>query len=149
MDNSKMLILGAGKYQRVPGATHVDRLPFPGIDKTRDLDIHNWALETNYYTHISAIHVVEHLDSLINFMDNCHDLLTQGGTLYIETPEAGGDPDLEFADPTHVRCYRPYSFINYFTPEGIEKFGYTNKAWAFYRAEARQSIVYIHCSPIK
>lgn len=144
-----MLILGAGKHQRVSGAVHVDQFNFDGIDIVQNLNDNVWPLKPSTFTHISAVHVIEHLDSLVNFMNNCWSLLQKGGTLYIESPEAGGDPELEFADPTHVRCYRPYSFINYFTPEGIEKFGYTNKAWAFYRCEAKGSIVYVHCSPIK
>lgn len=144
------LILGAGKHQRIEGAVHVDQFAFDGIDKVVDLNSKSFALDFDQkFNHISAIHVIEHLDSLVNFMANCWHLLEKGGTLYIESPEAGGDPDLEFADPTHVRCYRPYSFINYFTPEGIEKFGYTDKAWAFYKCESKQSILYVHASPIK
>lgn len=39
------------------------------------------------------------------------------------------NPDLEWADPTHTRLFRPHSWLNYFTPEGIDKFGYTPYAW--------------------
>lgn len=88
-----------------------------------------WTVTHDSYDEVVAIHVVEHLQSLIHFMDEAWNVLKPEGQLYIETPLAGGNAELEFADPTHIRCFTPYSFFNYFTPHGIEQFGYTNKAW--------------------
>ena len=155
----KTLVLGAGKYQRVEGAEHQDQFPFDGIDHVFDLN-KDWVIDgfaplpKNTYDRILAIHVVEHLKSLIHFMDNCHDILPEGGTLTIETPNAGVNPDLEFCDPTHIRLYRPYTFHNYFTPEGIAKFGYTNKAWEFilvetFQMEVQDDCIRVIATPIK
>lgn len=146
---SKTLIIGAGKSQRVDGADHLDRFHFDGIQIVHDLNIIPWPIKSSTYMHASAIHVVEHLHRLVDFMDEAWRILEKGGSLYIETPEAGGDADLEFCDPTHVRCYRPYTWINYFTLEGIANFGYTKYPWAIFKAVAESSIVKIHCSPIK
>lgn len=125
----KGIVLGAGKYQRVEWYQHQDVIPFYGVDFCFDLNSDQWPLMRNSYHSIIATHVVEHLKDLIHFMNKCHELLINGGQLVIETPNAGTNPDLEFCDPTHVRCYRPHTFINYFTKEGIEKFGYTDKEW--------------------
>lgn len=156
----KTLVLGAGQHERIEGAVHHDGRKFDGIDLVFDLN-KRWSIdccgtpiEPNTYDRIIATHVVEHLNSLIHFMNNCHEVLPGGGTLTIETPNAGVNPDLEFCDPTHVRCYRPYTFHNYFTPEGIAKFGYTNKAWEFILVETFQLEIPCDCirviaTPIK
>lgn len=127
----KSLILGAGKhFAKQPDCKYLDIMPFEGIDIVHDLNVLSWPIKDNSFELISALHVVEHLQSLVNFMNECHRILVKGGELYLETPTAGVDVDLEFADPTHVRCFRPHSFLNYFTFQGINQFGYTDKAWS-------------------
>lgn len=144
------LILGAGKHTvKKPGDIFCDIREFDGIDVVHDLNVLPWPFRDNCVTHISCIHVVEHLDSLIDFMNECHRILLPGCSVYIETPLAGGDPDLEHADPTHKRCFRPYSFFNYFSPEGIEQFGYTDKAWCLLKQEVKDSVIIVHASTIK
>lgn len=143
------LILGAGKEQRVPGAVHLDIHQFDGVDVVHDLNAYPWPFKDNSFIHISAIHLVEHLQDLVKFMNECHRILKPGCSVYIETPEAGGDLDLEFCDPTHIRCFRLYTFHNYFSPEGIEKFGYTDKPWCMLKHVSENSIITIHASTIK
>lgn len=150
----RTLILGAGKYQRQDKAFHVDILPFKGIDLVHDLNQTPWPIVSDSFDAAMAIHVVEHLQSLINFMNECHRIIAKGGELYIETPLAGANPDLEFCDPTHIRCYRKHTFINYFTKSGIEKFGYTDKAWAVLHVgtktlEVPDDTLVFHGTPIK
>lgn len=144
------LIVGAGKNfnKRDDNDVTLDIRPFDGIDVVADLNT-RWPFEDETFLHISACHVVEHLQDLIHFMDEAHRVLKRGGSIYIETPLAGADPDLEYCDPTHVRCYRPYTFNNYFTPEGIEQFGYTDKAWAILKNVMEASVIKVHMTPIK
>ena len=149
-----ILVLGAGKNQRIEGARHHDRYKFPGIDTVFDLNSDHWFIHTPMATRIIATHVIEHVDSLINFMDQAWTILDIGGVLEIETPNAGVNPDLTHCDPTHVRCYRPYTFHNYFTPYGIEKFGYTSKAWRIIEVKTVQlevpdDVIIAKLSPIK
>ncbi len=145
----KQLVLGAGiGWNKLPNQTLVDIIPAEGIDLVTDLN-NDWPIKDNEYHSIIAIHLIEHINDLRHFMNEAHRVLTPGGTLYIETPIAGEDPDLEFADPTHIRCYRPHTFINYFSIEGIAKFGYTDKAWGNLHIEKKDSIMIIHCMPIK
>ena len=127
------LVVGCGpRHPKAPDEFLIDRLPFPGVDKVWDLDICPWPVPDNSCLSITAVHVVEHLTSLlVPFMNECWRILQPGGLLYLVTPLAGANPDLEWCDPTHIRCYRRHSFINYFTPGGIERFGYTRLAWEF------------------
>lgn len=144
------LVLGAGiGWVKQPNQQLLDIRPFDGIDHVVDLNITPWKFEDNSFDSIVAIHLIEHLDNLISFMDECHRILRPSGELYIETPIAGDDPDLEFADPTHIRCYRPHTFVNYFTGSGIAKFGYTDKCWGSLHIEKKDSIMVIHLMPIK
>lgn len=146
----KKLILGAGQFWRKSIDTYqVDIIPFKNIDQVVDLNETPWPLPDNTFLHINASHLIEHLKDLKAFMNECHRILVPGGTLYIETPIAGEDPDLEFADPTHVRCYRPHTFINYMTIEGEGKFKYGFKCWGSLHIETKDSIMRIHAMPIK
>lgn len=147
----KTLVLGAGAhvYEKLPNHTYVDIFPFQNIDTVFDLNEKRWPWRDLEYTRIQAIHLVEHLSSLVNFMDECHRVLSIGGTLYLETPLAGANPDLEFCDPTHVRCYRKHTFTNYFTVEGIAKFGYTQNAWSILHLDVKDDCIIFHGMAIK
>jgi predicted SAM-dependent methyltransferase len=126
----KKLILGAGpNVNPLPGHVYNDIRPFTHC-QVWDLNLTPWPWADNEFGLVAAIHVVEHLKDLISFMNEAHRILRKGGELYLETPNAGINIDLTHADPTHVRCYRPHSFLNYFTLQGIEQFGYTDKAWS-------------------
>lgn len=147
------LILGAGpRHNRLPGDVCLDIRAFPGVDIVHDLDVHPWPIKDCSYDSVIAIHVVEHLKTLlIPFMNECHRILKPGASLYLETPLAGANPDMEFCDPTHVRCYRVYSFVNYLSPEGVKQFGYTDKAWNFFSLIHRKcdDTLVVHAYPLK
>lgn len=150
----KRLIVGCGpRWPKRNDEQYQDYLldvrPFPNVDFVIDLNKTPWPFENDSFDEVSAIHVVEHLNSLIDFMDESWGLLTKGGSLYIETPEAGADLDLQFADPTHIRCYRLHTFINYFTRAGVAQFGYTDKAWAIMHLESKNGNIIFHGQPIK
>jgi predicted SAM-dependent methyltransferase len=144
------LIVGCGpNWPKRENDIFLDVRPFDNVDVVHDLNFTPWPFEDNSMTEISAIHVVEHLNSLLDFMNESHRILQKGGALYIETPEAGANPDLQFADPTHVRCYRKHTFINYFTLSEAHKFGYTDKLWAIMHIESRDGNLIVHLTPIK
>lgn len=147
----KTLILGAGRHvERKPGHTYLDVMPFQNIDIVHNLNKTPWPIPDNSYELICAIHLVEHLDSLVNFMNECHRILVKGGELYLETPTAGIDIDLTHADPTHVRCYRPHSFLNYFTIQGINAWGYTDRAWSIrFITQGHEPILRLSAEPLK
>lgn len=145
----KRLICGPGpRWEKKEGDVFIDRIKFPNVDVVHDLTL-QWPFEKDMFDHVSAVHVVEHLPNLIHFMNEAWRVLKPGGSLYIETPLAGVNPDLEFSDPTHVRCYRIHTFANYFSLEGIEAFGYTDKAWNFFVLRVEGDCIQVHAYPIK
>ena len=152
MDGDK-LILGCGpRHVRQPGEILVDIREFPNVDVVHDLDRYPWPFEDSSMMGIAAVHVVEHLKKmLLPFMNESWRILQPGGSLYIETPLAGVNPDLEWCDPTHVRCYRIHTFVNYFSPEGVKRFGYTDRAWNFFHLHHRKQddSLIVHAYPIK
>lgn len=148
------IVLGAGVHQRIEGAEHQDVLNLEGIDHVFDLNDDRWPLLLDHYDVVIASHVVEHLNNLIHFMGRCYLILKPGGKVYIETPNAGVNPDLTHCDPTHVRCYRPYTFHNYFTKYGIEQFGYTHQPWDIInirtvKYEIENDVIIAELTPIK
>lgn len=144
------LILGCGpNWPKRENDVFVDCRKFDNVDKVHDLNVCPWPFDNNCANEIVAIHVVEHLNSLIDFMNESWRVLKKGGALYIETPEAGADLDLQFADPTHIRCYRKHTFINYFTLSEAPKFGYTDKLWAIMHIESKNNNLIVHLTPLK
>lgn len=86
-------------------------------------------LSPNYFTEIKAWDVIEHLEEPINFMNNCWDLLKEGGTLYLKA--CGYQNVSYYIDITHKKGYHINSF-DYFdlsTDLGREYCYYTNKKW--------------------
>jgi len=143
------IILGPGSaHKKEKDHFLIDIVDFPGVDLIHDLNKIPWPVEDGAAIHINASHIVEHLQSLPNFMDECWRLCYPGGTLYIETPDANGDPNLVWADPTHVRPFVLHTWINYYTVEGIEKFGVSKHAWSILFLESKNSVIRVHLMPI-
>lgn len=148
------LVLGCGprpqRRQYTHKETFLDCRSFKGaVDVVHDLNFTPWPFSDNSFDEVVAIHLVEHLKDLLQFMDECWRVLRPGGALYIVTPEAGADFGLTHADPTHVRCYRLHSWINYFTRSEAPKFGYTDKYWAIWDGQVREGCIHLHMMPLK
>jgi SAM-dependent methyltransferase len=142
------LHLGCGKII-VPDAVNVDIRPLPGVDKVYNLEQVPWPWPSNSAREIIANHVVEHLHlGLIGFLDECWRILAPGGACYIEVPDAD-DPDLGWADPSHIRPYRRHSFINYITLPGIEQWGLTTLPWTILQCITEGGVVKFHGQPAK
>lgn len=149
---TKRLIVGCGKNtikEDQENDVFLDIRKFDNVDVVHDLNITPWPFKDNSFIHVSASHVVEHLNSLLDFMNEAHRIIAPGGSLYLTTPLAGVNVDLEFADPTHKRCYRLHTFMNYFTPEGVDRFGYTDKAWNIPVLRVENDCIIFHGYPIK
>jgi len=116
------LNLGCGKDIR-QGWENVD-LTGPVVV---DLTAYPWPWDDGSVEEISALHLVEHLPSLVAFMDECHRIMAPGGTLYLETPH----PLCEWfwQDPTHVRGYTVNTFAYYFTDAIYPSADYGIRHW--------------------
>ena len=149
----KRLILGCGprwpRGEEPYQDTFLDIRQFGNVDVVHDLNVTPWPFEDNEFQSISAVHVIEHLQDLLSFMDECWRVLSPGGTLYLETPHAGMDVGLTHSDPTHIRCYTLHTFINYFSPEGTATFQYTDKAWSMPVLKIVNNCIVFHGQPVK
>ena len=147
--NRKKIILGSGKPPEVKPADtlYVDVVPWEGVDLVFDLEQPNWPIETGSAMHLNATHVAEHIANFKAFMDECHRILTPGGTFYMEVPFAG-NIDMAHSDPTHKRYFTDHSFINYLTVEGIHRWGYFQHAWSILFLDNDSAQIRVHLAPV-
>jgi len=120
------------------------------IDIAFDLNEKHWPIEDNSYEEVVAMDVLEHLDSFLNFMDNCWRILQPGGRLTVRC--AGWTSESCWHDPTHKRPYdaRTFDYLFPNTYYGSQYGFYTDKKWtkiSIRYDELRQIIATI--SPIK
>jgi len=108
---ARILDVGCGK-NKYAGALGVDRNPATDADVLCDLSRPPYPFCDASFDEIRAVHVVEHLEDVIRFMEEMHRLLRAGGRLYLVTPhytDAGS-----FRDPSHRWHLNSFSFY-YFT----------------------------------
>ena len=108
------LNLGAGAEALGADWVNVDMRPGPGVQVEWDLRQAPWPFDDGSVEEIRAFEIIEHLPSLVEFMDECWRILGPGGTLMMRTALAGTSN--AWRDPTHVRSYLPDSF-EYFDPD--------------------------------
>jgi len=128
----RILDVGCGRL-KYSGAIGVDRNPSTDADVLCDLDRPPYPFRDSSFDEVRALHVVEHVEDVIKFLEEMHRILKPGGRLYLLTPhytDVGS-----FRDPTHRRHLNSYSFI-YFTDPG--RFGfYTNVRFREHRIQIR------------
>lgn len=115
---ARILDLGCGK-NKLPGAIGVDRNPASDADLLCDLDRPPYPFRDSSFDEIRAVHVVEHVEDVVKFMEEMHRLLRPGGQLYLVTPHYSDFSS--FCDPTHRWHLNSFSF-SYFT--GRQDFGF-------------------------
>ncbi|MFQ5926228.1 MAG: methyltransferase domain-containing protein [Terriglobia bacterium] len=107
----RMLDVGCGR-NKYPGAVGVDRNPATDADLLCDLSCPPYPFHESSFDEIRAVHVVEHLEDVIKFMEEMHRLLRPAGRLYLVTPHYTDSGS--FRDPTHHWHLNSFSFY-YFT----------------------------------
>jgi len=122
------LLLGCGDERREDWV-HLDRHPGVGVDVVHDLEIVPWPLDSDFYTRIEAIDVVEHLGDTVAFMDECWRILRPGGRLLVQA--VSWRSENLWRDPTHKRGFHADT-LRYFDPDSDWfQFGhlYTDRYW--------------------
>ena len=155
------LNLGAGNDTKEGYINHDIRKHRDDIDITFNLNKTMWPntfdkgndelLFLSDIKEIRAWDVLEHLDSVINFMDNCWELLKKDGVLDIKV--CGYQNESFHIDPTHKKGYHIKSF-DYFIPGtelGKEYDYYSDKRWNIVTEPHydRKGNVMVKLSPIK
>lgn len=95
----KICVLGAGEWPWSPDHYHhiinerpddidyVDIRSFPHINIKQDLNEANWEnIASSEYDIVIAMHVAEHMDNRINFMNECRRILKLHGLFVLEVP---------------------------------------------------------------
>lgn len=106
---TKITFLNGGGYNldigcgpsKVSGFIGLDIRNFARVDIVHELNIKPWPLESNSADLIIASHVIEHVDSVIEFMSEVHRVLKDNGKLAIRYPHYSQRHT--FRDPTHKR----------------------------------------------
>lgn len=105
--NQTVLDVGCGR-KKVEGAVGLDRVGVPGVDVVHDLEQYPYPFEPDTFDEIWARHVIEHLDSVIPFVDELHRIAKRGARVYIHTPHYSYSHS--WRDPTHRWHFSTYTF---------------------------------------
>ncbi len=87
---------------------------------------------------IECIDVIEHLDDLIPFMNECHRVLKKGCQMIIRTPQ----PTTKYfwQDPTHKHGYVANTFLYYFLKQPWNIPTYKIKYWSNVESSVEKGI---------
>lgn len=107
----KRLNIGCGRDIK-KGYVNLDFVKQPGIDIVHDLSKFPWPFKDNEFDEIIAIHIIEHLEDLINTIKELSRIAKKGGIIKIQVPHFSSWAN--YADPTHKKIFS-YSTFNYFT----------------------------------
>jgi SAM-dependent methyltransferase len=119
----RILDVGCG-VNKFPGAIGLDNNPATRADVLADLDRFPYPFRDNSFDQVRAIHVIEHVASVIGAMEEFHRIARPGARVVIATPHYTDFSS--FCDPTHRWHLNSYSF-RYFGDDHAG-FGYYTKA---------------------
>ncbi len=102
-----LLDVGCGR-NKVAQAIGVDRVGIEGVDVVADLERFPYPFVTNAFDEIHARHVIEHVASVVDFLDELHRIARPGARLYITTPHYSYAHS--WRDPTHRWHLSSYTF---------------------------------------
>ena len=113
----KKLNIGCGKNIK-EGWINLDGLQLPGVDVVYDLE-KSLPFEDNYFEEIEASHILEHINNLIDLMEELHRVCKNGAIINVTCPYFASVS--AFSDITHKRFFTLKSF-NYFLPDNYNNF---------------------------
>ncbi|MBO0704667.1 MAG: class I SAM-dependent methyltransferase [Candidatus Dormibacteraeota bacterium] len=104
----RALDLGCGGTKQWPEAVGLDCRAAEGVDVVADLERGALPFPDASFSHVFAVHVLEHVTQVCALMDEVHRVLHAGGMLHVLAPR--WDAVNALADPTHVRPMHPQTF---------------------------------------
>ena len=108
---SLKLDIGCGLNKR-DGYIGIDSSPDVGADYILDVSHESLPFDDSVVEEIYCAHVIEHINDIIPFMNECYRVLKPGGKMTILAPYYTAIQ--AYQDPTHVR-YISENFFLYFT----------------------------------
>ena len=120
------LELGVGNKKRIKDSIGVDIVKTRSVDVIFDLNYSTLPFKDNCVDEVYCFHVLEHLDDLINIMNEIHRICKNGARVVIEGPHFSCN--MAFADPTHRRGFSIFTFDYFALNPSINVVShYTNK----------------------
>ncbi len=110
----RILDVGCGRNKR-PGAIGVDCNSDTAADALADINGGRLPFRDGVFDRVELIHVIEHVENVVQTIEELHRVLKPGGVLHMETPHYTDFSS--FCDPTHRWHLNSFSF-RYFTEEG-------------------------------
>ena len=105
--NAKTLDIGCGKH-KLPGSIGLDLFPLEGVDVVHDLNRFPYPFPDDTFDRIRMIHVVEHVQSILQTMEEVHRIATPGAEVEIVTPHYTDASSWQ--DPSHIWHLNSRSF---------------------------------------
>ena len=117
MSDRVIIDLGCGQDPE-PGSVGVDVAVLEKVDLLADLDSEFLPFATNSVDEVYLKHVVEHLESVVDTIEELSRIVRPGGEIHIYTPHFTSRGN--HADPTHKHSFSYRSF-DYFARESETK----------------------------
>jgi SAM-dependent methyltransferase len=122
-DDWKILEVGSGPNKLFPRSTTLDLYAGCNPDVIHDLNVTPYPLADDTFDLVVCLHVLEHVQNLVDATTELHRVLKPGGLLFVEVPYFSSVHF--FTDPTHVRAFTTRSFDYYVEGTEVSKFGYS------------------------
>ena len=96
--DKKILDIGCGP-SKVENSWGIDIFQYPEVDQILDLNNVPWDLPADHFDIIYAQHVIEHVASIPELMNEVHHIAKDGATVHVVTPHFSSIDS--YSDPTH------------------------------------------------
>jgi SAM-dependent methyltransferase len=128
-----ILEVGSGPNKLFAGSTTLDINPAGRPDVVHDLNVAPYPLASDSFDLIVCLHVLEHVEKLVDATGELFRLLKPGGLLFVEVPFFSSVHF--FTDPTHVHAFASRSFDYYVEGTAVSGFNYSTARFTKERVE--------------
>jgi len=129
----RILEVGCGPNKLFAGSTTLDINPSGQPDVVHDLNVVPYPLAADSFDLIVCLHVLEHVEKLVDATGELFRLLKPGGLLFVEVPFFSSVHF--FTDPTHVHAFASRSFDYYVEGTAVSGFNYSPARFTKERVE--------------
>ena len=119
---ARNLNIGSGE-KKLENYINLDICENTDPDVVHDLNVLPWPFEDNFFDRVVAFDVIEHVDSIVHFMEEIYRVSKPGASVELTTPHYTCANS--FRDPTHKHHLGRFS-LQYFS--GSHEFGFYSSA---------------------
>jgi hypothetical protein len=105
--HTSILNLGCG-HKHASGAVNLDITPETNPDVVHDLNVKPWPFPDNHFREVVGYDVIEHLDDVIQTLEEIHRVCSDGAIVKITVPHFSCAN--AYTDPTHRHYFGRFSF---------------------------------------